>query len=161
MKALIPDRRSMYNKIEAQKTIVTLCYIMVRLRNKFANNLKLEIGLFLLFSGATRTAIDTMNNIELSACYTTVNNFKRKLANEHPLKIKDFFKEQYNYLYIYNLDDYHDIHEKRKPDTVTLSIAKHMATCVCKKVKACAPIPIIFNNESVHNLANIDAMAFQ
>jgi len=55
------------------------------------------------------------------------------------------------------LDDYHDIHEKRRPDTVTLSTAKHMATCVCKQVKACAPIPIIFNNESVHNPANIDA----
>ena len=94
MKALIPDRRSMYNKIEAQKTIVTLCYIMAGLKNKFANDLKLEIGLYLSSSGATRTAIDTMNNIGLSACYITVNNFKRKLANEHPLKIRDFFKEQ-------------------------------------------------------------------
>src|SRR6185436_20892069 len=80
MKALIPDRRSMYNKIEAQKTIVTLCYIMAGLRNKFANDLKLEIGLYLSSLGATRTAIDTMNNIGLSTCYTTVNNFKQKLA---------------------------------------------------------------------------------
>ena len=55
------------------------------------------------------------------------------------------------------MDDYHDIHEKRRPDTVTLSTTKHMATCVCKQVSTCAPIPIIFNNKSVHNPANIDA----
>ena len=60
-------------------------------------------------------------------------------------------------MYVYNLDDYHDIHEKRRPDTVTLSTAKHMATCICKQVSACALIPIIFDNISVHNPANIDA----
>jgi hypothetical protein len=60
-------------------------------------------------------------------------------------------------LYIYNLDDYHDIHEKRRPDTVTLSTAKHMATSICKQVSGCAPIPIVFNNVSVHNPVNIDA----
>jgi hypothetical protein len=94
MKALIPNRRSEHNKIEVQKTIVSLCYIMAGLRNKFANDLKLEIRLYLSASGTTRTAIDTMNSIGLSACYTTVNNFKRKLANEHPLKIREFFREQ-------------------------------------------------------------------
>ena len=61
-------------------------------------------------------------------------------------------------MYVYNLDDYHDIHEKRRPDTVTLSTAKHMATCICKQVLACIPIPIIFDNISVHNPANIDAI---
>ncbi|RHZ85463.1 hypothetical protein Glove_65g108 [Diversispora epigaea] len=98
-KALIPNRRSEHNKIEAQKTIVTLCYIMAGLRNKFVNDLKMEIGLYLSASGAT--------------C--------------------------------------------RRPDTVTLSTAIHMATCICKQVSACAPIPIVFNNISIHNPMNIDA----
>ncbi|RHZ53533.1 hypothetical protein Glove_441g50 [Diversispora epigaea] len=156
-KALIPNRRSEHNKIEAQKTIVTLCYIMAGLRNKFVNDLKMEIGLYLSASGATCVAINTMNSIGISACYMTINNFKQKLAKEHPLKIREFFKEQKNYLYIYNLDDYHNIHEKRRPDTVTLSTAIHMATCICKQVSACAPIPIVFNNISIHNPMNIDA----
>lgn len=94
VKALIPDNRSAYNKVEAKKTIVSLCYIMAGMRNKFVNDFKLEVGLYLSASGATRTAIDTMNSIGFSACYTTINNFKRKLANEHPLKIRKFFSEQ-------------------------------------------------------------------
>ena len=60
-------------------------------------------------------------------------------------------------MYIYNLDDYHDIYEKRRPNTVTLSTANHMATCICKQVLGCASIPIVFNNVSVHNPINIDA----
>ena len=55
------------------------------------------------------------------------------------------------------MDDYHDIHEKRRPNTTTLSTAKHMATCICKQVSACAPVPIIFNGSSIHNPVNIDA----
>ncbi|POG77971.1 hypothetical protein GLOIN_2v1814843 [Rhizophagus irregularis DAOM 181602=DAOM 197198] len=157
VKALIPNNRSEYNKIEARKMIVSLCYIMAGMRNKFVNDFKLEIGLYLSASGATRIAIDTMNSIGFSACYLTVNNFKRKLANEHPLKIRKFLSEENDHLYIYNLDDYHDIHEKRRPNTVTLSTVKHMATCICKQVSACASIPIVFNNTSVHNPKNIDA----
>ncbi|RGB29633.1 hypothetical protein C1646_766398 [Rhizophagus diaphanus] len=138
VKALIPNNRSEYNKIEAKKTI-------------------LEVGLYLSAAGATRTAIDTMNSIGFSACYLTVNNFKRKLVNEHPLKIRKFLSEENDHLYIYNLVDYHDIHKKRRPNTVTLSTVKHMATCIFKQVSACASIPIIFNNTSVHNPKNIDA----
>ncbi|RHZ53704.1 hypothetical protein Glove_438g7 [Diversispora epigaea] len=111
-------------------------------------NIDAKIGLYL---SASRIAIDTLNSIGLSVCYITINNFKRKLANEHPLKIRN------NYLYVYNLDDYHDIHEKKRPNTTTLSTAKYMATCICKQVSACAPVPIIFNGSSIHNPVNIDA----
>ncbi len=59
-------------------------------------------------------------------------------------------------MYIYNLNDYHDIHEKKRLDTVTLFTAKHMITYICKQVLNCASIPIIFNNMSVYNPINID-----
>ncbi|CAB4416350.1 unnamed protein product [Rhizophagus irregularis] len=126
VKALVPDNRSAYNKVKARKTIVSLCYIMAEMRNKFVNDFKLEIGLYLSALDTTHAAIDTITEIS-------------------------------NHLYVYNLDNYHDIHEKRKPDTVTLSTAKHMTTCICKQVSGCAPIPIIFNNVSVHNPVNINA----
>src|ERR1044072_8252904 len=96
VKALIPDNRSAYNKVEAKKTIVSLCYIMAGMRNKFVNDFKLEVGLYLSASGATRTAIDTINSIGFSSCYITVNNYKRKLVDEHPLNIRKFFSEHVN-----------------------------------------------------------------
>ena len=36
--------------------------------------------------------------------------------------------------HIYNIDDYHAIHEIHRPDTVSTSAAKHFATCVAKPI---------------------------
>ncbi|CAG8752830.1 16409_t:CDS:2 [Rhizophagus irregularis] len=99
VKALVSDKKSVYNKVEARKTI-------------------LEIGLYLSVLDATCVAINTINSIGFSAYYIIVNNFKHKIANEHSLNIRKFLSEH---------------------------------------VSGCAPIPIIFNNVSVHNLVNIDA----
>ncbi len=48
------------------------------MRNKFVNNFKLKIRLYLSASGVSFTAIDTMNSIGLSSYYVTVNNYKQK-----------------------------------------------------------------------------------
>ena len=69
---------------------------MAGMRNKFINDFKLEVGLYLSASGAIRTAIDTMNSIGFSSCYITVNNYKLKLVDEHPLNIRKFFSEHVN-----------------------------------------------------------------
>ena len=67
---------------------------MAGMRNKFVNDFKLEIRLYLSASGASRTAIDTMNSIGLSSCYVTVNNYKQKFVLEHLTKIREFFSKQ-------------------------------------------------------------------
>ncbi|CAB4387157.1 unnamed protein product [Rhizophagus irregularis] len=91
---------------------------MAGMQNKFVNDFKLEIGLYLSVLDAICVAINTINSIGFSAYYIIVNNFKHKIANEHSLNIRKFLFEH---------------------------------------VSSCAPIPIIFNNMSVHNLVNIDA----
>ncbi|CAG8614344.1 2081_t:CDS:1, partial [Cetraspora pellucida] len=90
---LIPNNKTIYNKTEAKKSVVSLCYIMAGMRNKFVNDFKLEVRLYLLASGTSRTAIDTMHSIGFSSCYQTVNNYMRKIANEHSRKIREYFSE--------------------------------------------------------------------
>ncbi|RHZ85833.1 hypothetical protein Glove_59g65 [Diversispora epigaea] len=137
----------------SKKSIVELCYIMAGIINKFTNDLKLEIGLYLSSAGTSSIAINTLHSIGFSVCYKTVNNYKKKLVQEHPQKIQKLFFTNNNYLYVYNLDDYHNIHEKRQcyQNNATLSAAKHIATCVCKQISACAPIPFTFNNIPLYN----------
>ena len=43
VKALIPDNWSAYNKVEAKKTIVSLCYIIAGMQNKFVNDLSWKL----------------------------------------------------------------------------------------------------------------------
>ena len=59
-------------------------------------------------------------------------------------------------MHVYNIDDYHNIHEKQRPDMVSTLIVKHFATCVAKPVKYLA-VPIVFNKISIHNPNNVKA----
>jgi hypothetical protein len=61
-----------------------------------------------------------------------------------------------NYLFCFNVDDYHSIHGWRDPATTTLSTAIHMATCVSKKIEYGA-VPSIYNGIHIHNPNNIEA----
>ena len=61
-----------------------------------------------------------------------------------------------NYLFCFNVDDYHSIHGWRAPATTTLSTAIHMATCVSKKIEH-RVIPSIYNGIHIHNPNNIEA----
>ena len=61
-------------------------------------------------------------------------------------------------MHIYNIDDYHNIHEKRKPDTTSTSIAKHFVTYIIKPVTGCFAIPIVSNGISIHNPNNVEAL---
>ncbi|RIB21369.1 hypothetical protein C2G38_2176874 [Gigaspora rosea] len=61
--AIIPKEHSAYNINEARKSIVGLCYMIAGLHNKFVNQHKLEVGLYLMASGATWEAVDTMSSL--------------------------------------------------------------------------------------------------
>jgi hypothetical protein len=96
-----PDRRSAYNKNENKKKVVSICYSIAAIRNKFVNQYPLEIGLYLTASGASCDAINTMHNAGISVCYKTVENYKKKIANAHPENIRKYFTEKVNTFLIY------------------------------------------------------------
>ncbi|RIB27734.1 hypothetical protein C2G38_2061140, partial [Gigaspora rosea] len=81
--AIILTECSAYNINEAKKTIVGLCYQMAGLHNKFVNQYKLEVGLYLIASGAIWEAIDTISSLGYSRCAKTVEEFRKKIQKEH------------------------------------------------------------------------------
>ncbi|KAF0559894.1 hypothetical protein F8M41_004409 [Gigaspora margarita] len=134
VEGLIPKTRSFYNQEEAKKSIVSFCYLFAGLRNKFANNYKLDIGLHLASAGTSYKGIDILSNTELTVSSKTIDC-----------------------LYTFNLDDYHSIHEIRRPNDTFLSSTKHFATCTAKKVNFSTPILANNNNIPLFNPVNIDA----
>ncbi|RIB21323.1 hypothetical protein C2G38_2176936 [Gigaspora rosea] len=99
------------------------------LRNKFVNQHKLEVGLYLMASGATWEAINMMSTLGYSK----------------------------NLFHVYNIDNYYTIHENRRPDTISTSTANHFATCVAIPVIEHFSVQLTFNGVSVHNPENIEA----
>ncbi|RIB17746.1 hypothetical protein C2G38_2312491 [Gigaspora rosea] len=130
---------------------------MAGIRNQHVNNFKLELALYLAGSGVTCDAINALSSAGVSVTHQTVYNYKKKIADEHPIRVKKYFDENKNNLCIYNLDDYYNIHENRRPDCTSLSSAVHLATCVAKSIEKSDSVPIMFNNKSVYNPNNIDA----
>ncbi|RIB25938.1 hypothetical protein C2G38_2241095 [Gigaspora rosea] len=127
------------------------------LRNKFVNQHKLEVGLYLMASGATWEAINTMSTLGYSVCAKTVEEYRKQIQKEHVSKIENHFIENKNLFHIYNIDDYHAIHENRRPDTVSTSTANHFATCVAKPVIESYSVQLTSNGVSVHNPEIVEA----
>ncbi|CAG8556884.1 547_t:CDS:2, partial [Scutellospora calospora] len=155
--AIVPMECSAYNIQEAKKTIVGLCYQIAGLYNKFVNQYKLEVGLYLMASGATWEAINTISSLEYSACAKTIEEFRKKIYKEHTIKIENHFMNYTSLFHVYNIDNYHAIHKNRRPDTVSTSDAKHFATCVAKPVLKQHSVPIMFNEISIHNSENVES----
>ena len=152
----LPSNRSAYNLKNAKKSIVGFCYLLAGLRNKFNNSLQLEIGLYLFSCGASAECIDVMARLGISVSYKTVDRYKRSIANNHPQKINQYFEENKDKLFCFNIDDYHSIHSYRSPNTTTLSSAHHMATCVAKTIKDSIAISADNNGVPVYNPENIE-----
>src|SRR5260363_164195 len=72
MNLVIPKECSAHSINKAKKSVVGLCYMMAGLRNKFVNQHKLEVGLYLMASGTIWDAVDTMLKLGYSVCANTV-----------------------------------------------------------------------------------------
>ncbi|CAG8765002.1 11726_t:CDS:2, partial [Cetraspora pellucida] len=89
--AISPKNRNYQTRENDKKIAVGFCYLLARARNKFANELKIEIGLYLLASGCSSSAIDILSNLGISACYKTIDDYKKKVTKEHLTKISTYF----------------------------------------------------------------------
>ncbi|RIB27239.1 hypothetical protein C2G38_2161153 [Gigaspora rosea] len=60
---------------------------MAGINNKHVNNFKLELTLYLAESGETCDAINALSSAEVSVTHQTVYNYKKKIADEHPIRM--------------------------------------------------------------------------
>ena len=90
---LIPQDCSKHNQKEDKKKVVAILYLMAGLCNKHANSFKLELALYLAGSGTSSNAVNALSNAGISVTYQTVYNHKKKIATEHPSRVKEYFDE--------------------------------------------------------------------
>ncbi|RIB17665.1 hypothetical protein C2G38_2186720 [Gigaspora rosea] len=132
-------------------------YLMNAIIPKECSAYNLEVGLYLMASGVTWEAINTMSTLGYSVCAKTVEKYRKQIKKKHSTKIENHFIENKNLFHVYNIDDYHAIYENHRPDTVSTSTANHFATCVAKLVIEHFSVQLTFNGVSVHNPENVEA----
>ncbi|CAG8702530.1 2571_t:CDS:1, partial [Scutellospora calospora] len=92
-KALIPNERFTYTKNEAKKSVVSICYMMANMRNKFVNSFKLEVELYFSAYGLLYLAIDVLHSLGVFVCSKTIDDYKKKIMKNHPQNIHQFFMD--------------------------------------------------------------------
>ncbi|CAG8587863.1 10032_t:CDS:2, partial [Scutellospora calospora] len=108
--------------------------------------------------GLSKQGIDALATLGVTASYRVIAAKRCKLLKARDSDLEMYFQEQLRYAHFLNVDDYHDIHEKRVPNVTSLHSINHMATICVNLSKYCTPIPYCsplgFN---IHNPEFIDA----
>ncbi|CAG8610284.1 14262_t:CDS:2 [Funneliformis caledonium] len=117
---------------------------------------------------------NTISSALLRVCNLELDllRFKRMIEDANS-QLKDFFNYMINLVipkersayninerdvfHIYNINDYHAIHEIRRLDTVSTSAVKYFVTYVAKPVTGFQFVPLTFNGKSIHNLSNVES----
>jgi hypothetical protein len=89
--------------------------------------------------GASTEAIDAISYAGITISRRHLDRQKAIIADEHPNRVASYLQINKNNTMVLNIDDYHNIHAKRMPDTCSTSTVAHMTTLVLNNINS---IPI-------------------
>ncbi|RIB07517.1 hypothetical protein C2G38_2214214 [Gigaspora rosea] len=130
-----------------------LCYFICGIRNKFVNNTKRDLGMFLDSAGTPDSTIDTLAALDIMITSHSIAYHKDAMSKNHLETVESNLATSTNNALILNIDDYYSIHTKRMPNSTTTSTAEHLATILLNPIKNRPPIP----RQNIHNPVLVDA----
>src|SRR4051812_182153 len=98
-----------------KKKLVSLCYFLASINNKYINGIKADIGSYLEPSGTSASSIDTLANIGLSVSQRTVNRQKTIISENYQETVNSYYLQNIENMFILNIDNYHNIHRRNQP----------------------------------------------
>ena len=147
------DKTNNINK----KKLVSLCYFLANINNKYINGIKADIGSYLQTSGTSATSIDTLANLGLSVSRMTVNRQKKIVSDEHEQSVDNYCLQNIEKMFVLNIDDYHNIHRRTMPSLLETHNIFHFVTILLNSNPNIPRIPCFSNNISIHNPKGIDS----
>jgi hypothetical protein len=152
-----PNTKSDQTNNNNKKKLVSLCYFLASINNKYINGIKADIGSYLETSGASATSIDTLANIGLSVSRRTVNRQKILISEDHQNTVNDYCLQNIENLFILNIDDYHNIHRRDQPTLLETHNINHFVTILLNTNSNILKIPYYSsNNTPIHNPKGVD-----
>src|SRR4051794_39981469 len=78
-----PTNKSEKTNNSNKKKLVSLCYFLASINNKYINGIKVDIESYLQTSGASASSIDILANLGLSVSRKTVNRQKKIISDKN------------------------------------------------------------------------------
>src|SRR3954454_22260492 len=121
-----PNTKSKRTNNNNKKKLVSLCYFLASINNKYINGIKADIGSYLETSGASASSIDTLANIGLSVSRRTINRQKTLITEDHQYTVNNYCSQNIENMFILNIDDhYHNIQKKNQPTLLKIHDINH------------------------------------
>src|ERR1043165_459730 len=153
-----PNTKSEITNNNNKKKLVSLCYFLASINNKYINGIKVDIGSYLETSGASSSSIDTLANLGVSVTRKTVNRKKNLISNEHQQTVDDYCLQNIENMFILNIDDYHNIHRRNQPTLLQTHNIYRFVTILLNTSTKIPKIPFYsLDNFSIHNPKGIDS----
>src|SRR5204862_1910297 len=147
-----PNIKSDSTNKNNMKKLVSLCYFLASINNKYINGIKADIGSYLETSGASASSIDTLSNIGLSVSRRTVNRQKVLISENHQNTVNDYCLQNIENMFVLNIDDYHNIHRRDQPTLLKTHDINHFVTILLNTNSNIFKIPYYSsNNVLIHN----------
>ena len=80
-------------KVEKQKKIIAILYLIASIRNMQISTFKVELGAYLDACGLSSVALNTLSNAGIATTYKTLYNNKKRISAQHPGRVKIFFDD--------------------------------------------------------------------
>src|ERR1051325_6176581 len=152
-----PNTKSDKTNNNNKKKLVSLCYFLASINNKYINGIKADLGSYLETSGASASSIDTLANIGLSVSQRTVNRQKTLITENHQYTVNDYCLQNIENMLILNIDDYHNIHRRNQPTLLKTHVINHFVTILLNSNPNIPKIPYYsLNNIPIHNPKGVD-----
>ncbi|RIB03515.1 hypothetical protein C2G38_2224849 [Gigaspora rosea] len=113
-----------------KKLMVFLCYLLASLNNSKINSFKFDLAYYLDSVGTSNEGLNTLANLRITTTARAVNRRKKQISEAHEEYIEKVLENRSENTFILNIDDYHNIHVTRQPNTTSTSWAAHMATII-------------------------------
>jgi hypothetical protein len=88
-----PQAKSHMTNEKNKKRLVSFCYFLAGLNNKFIDGIKAEVGLLLDASGASSSAIETLAGAGLTVRRETIARQKAQHVEAHTVTVERFLSE--------------------------------------------------------------------
>ena len=153
-----PHTKSDKTNANNKKKLVSLCYFLASINNKYINSFKVDIGSYLQTSGTSSSSIDTLANVGFSITRRTVNRQKNLTSENHQDTVNSYCLQNIENMFILNIDDYHNIHRRNQPTLLKTHDINHFVTILLNSNPNIPKIPFYLSNNtiSIHNPKGVD-----
>src|ERR1044071_4890829 len=129
-----------------KKIMLFICYLFSLLNNTKITAFKFDLAYYLDSAETTNEGLNTMANLGMTMMSRSVDRKKKQMSDAHKEYVENALEHHSENAFVLNVDNYHNIHVQRQPDTTKTFWTAHIVTILATP----CPMPMISHNRIIN-----------